>query len=157
MLPEEVVGLIGHARLEYGAPRTRIWLRRVHRGTVSLAIIQRSFRRLGPGRLPRGPKRPRKPRQLKLFEKAEPGESVQVDVKVVKIEGRKAFQYTALDDCSTRDRVLRLYPGRTSGRAEFLGDLMRPSVPQSPGSTTRSSGAARSSRRSSPRRRALQA
>ena len=48
------------------------------------------------------------PRQLKLFEKAEPGESVQVDVKFVKIAGQGAFQYTALDDC-TRFRVLRLY------------------------------------------------
>jgi transposase InsO family protein len=45
---------------------------------------------------------------MKLFEKADPGESVQVDVKFVKIAGRWAFQYTALDDC-TRYRVLRLY------------------------------------------------
>ena len=36
---------------------------------------------------------------------AEPGESVQVDVKFVKIAGRWAFQYTALDDC-TRRRLL---------------------------------------------------
>jgi len=42
---------------------------------------------------------------MKLFEKAEPGESVQVDVKFVKIAGRWAFQYTALDDC-TRRRLL---------------------------------------------------
>src|SRR5262245_54270469 len=56
--------------------------------------------------LRRTPKRA--PRQLKLFEKPEPGDSVQVDVKCVKIAGRWAFQYTALDDC-TRFRVLRLY------------------------------------------------
>jgi hypothetical protein len=49
-----------------------------------------------------------RPRQLKLFEKAEPGASVQLDVKVVKVGGRKAFQYTAIDDC-TRYRLLRLY------------------------------------------------
>ncbi len=35
--------------------------------------------------------------------------SVQVDVKVVTVAGRKAYQYTACDDC-TRLRVLRLYP-----------------------------------------------
>ena len=35
-------------------------------------------------------------------------ESVGVDVKVVKVDGRKAYQYTAIDDC-TRLRVLRLY------------------------------------------------
>jgi transposase InsO family protein len=126
-LPAGVVELIGHARreLEYGAPRTRIWLRRVHQRVVSLATIQRAFRKLGLGRLARGPKRLRKPRQLKLFEKAEPGESVQVDVKVVKVGGRPAFQYTAIDDC-TRYRVLRLYPRQNQWSSlEFLGELKR--------------------------------
>jgi hypothetical protein len=42
--------------------------------------------------------------QMKLFENAEPG-TVQVDVKFVKIAGRWACQYTALDDC-TRFRGL---------------------------------------------------
>jgi hypothetical protein len=46
---------------------------------------------------------------MKLFEKAEPGETVQIDVKFGKMAGRWAFQYTALDD-RTRFRVLRLYP-----------------------------------------------
>src|SRR5262249_53401385 len=48
------------------------------------------------------------PKQLKLFEKERPGDSVQIDVKVV-VRGRsKWFQYTAIDDC-TRVRILRLY------------------------------------------------
>jgi len=34
---------------------------------------------------------------LKLFGKAKPGNSVQIDVKVVKIAGTKAYQYTARD------------------------------------------------------------
>jgi len=50
----------------------------------------------------------RRARQLKLFEKEHPGDSVRVDVKVVKIAKEKVFQYTAIDDC-TRMRVLRLY------------------------------------------------
>ena len=37
-----------------------------------------------------------------------PGDSVQVDVKVVARRPSKWFQYTGLDDC-TRVRVLRLY------------------------------------------------
>ena len=37
-----------------------------------------------------------------------PGESVQIDVKVVTRQHSKWFQYTAIDDC-TRIRVLRLY------------------------------------------------
>ncbi len=93
-LPDEVVRCIEHARrdLRYGAPRTQIWLRRVHKRTVSIATIQRTFRKLGLPRLARGRARTPKPRQLTLFEKPHPGDSVQVDVKVVKIAGQKAFQ-----------------------------------------------------------------
>src|SRR5262249_32218808 len=89
----------------YGAARTRLWLLRTHQVRLAMGTIQRAFRDLGLPYLRRT--RKRAPRQLKLFEKAEPGESVQVDVKFVKIAGRWAFQYTALDDC-TRFRVLRL-------------------------------------------------
>jgi transposase InsO family protein len=62
---------------------------------------------------------------VKLFEKAEPGESIQVDVKYVSIAGRWAFQYTALDDC-TRFRVLRLYRRLHHGSSlAFLAELRR--------------------------------
>jgi transposase InsO family protein len=109
--------------LAYGAQRTQLWLRRVHDVRVAMGTIQRIFRDLGLPRLRRTPKRV--PRQMKLFEKAEPGESVQVDVKFVKIAGRWAFQYTALDDC-TRFRVLRLYRRHhQSSSLAFLGELCR--------------------------------
>jgi len=90
-----VIELIGQARreLEYGAQRTQLWLRRVHDVRVAVGTIQRVFRDIGMPRLRRT--RKRVPRQMKLFEKAEPGETVQVDVKFVKIAGRWAFQYTA--------------------------------------------------------------
>ena len=120
-----IVELIGQARrdLAYGAPRTQLWLRRVHEVRVAVGTIQRSFRDLGLPRLRRTPKRV--PRQMKLFEKDEPGESVQVDVKFVKIAGRWAFQYTALDDC-TRFRVLRLYRRlHQSSSLTFLTELCR--------------------------------
>ena len=58
-----------------------------------MGTIQRVFRDMGLPRLRRT--RKREPRQMRLFEKAEPGESVQVDVKYVRIAGRWAFQYTA--------------------------------------------------------------
>ena len=78
---------------------------------------------LALARLQRTPKRIR--RQLKLFEKAEPRERVQVDVKFVKIAGHWACQYTALDDC-TRFRVLRLYRRlHQSSSLAFLGELCR--------------------------------
>jgi transposase len=120
-----VIELIGQARrdLAYGAQRTQLWLRRVHEVRVAVGTIQRIFRDIGLARLRRTPKRV--PRQMKLFEKAEPGESVQVDVKFVKIAGRWAFQYTALDDC-TRFRVLRLYRRlHQSSSLAFLGELYR--------------------------------
>jgi transposase InsO family protein len=120
-----VVELIGQARRElaYGAQRTQLWLRRVHDVRVAVGTIQRIFRDLGVPRLRRT--RKRVPRQMKLFEKAEPGESVQVDVKFVKIAGRWAFQYTALDDC-TRFRVLRLYRRlHQSSSLQFLAELCR--------------------------------
>src|SRR5207245_392773 len=67
----------------------------------------------------------REPRQMKLFEKADPGESIQVDVKYVQIAGRWAFQYTALDDC-TRFRILRLYRRlHHRPRLAFLAELRR--------------------------------
>src|SRR5262249_14184669 len=116
---------IRHARVSmgYGAARTRLWLLRGHRIALSMGTIQRAFRDLGLPYLRRTPTRP--PRQLKLFEKAEPGESVHVDVKFVKIAGRWAFQYTALDDC-TRFRVLRLYRRLHTGSSlAFLTELCR--------------------------------
>ena len=122
---QRVIELVGQARRElaYGASRTQLWLRRVHEVRVAMGTIQRIFRDLGMPRL-RGTRK-RVPRQMKLFEKAEPGESVQVDVKFVKIAGRWAFQYTALDDC-TRFRVLRLYRRlHQHSSLAFLGELTR--------------------------------
>jgi len=108
-IPDVTVALVRQARVEFrwGAPRTRVWLERVHHIRVNPRTIQRIFRDLGMPVLTKTPRR--RPRQLKLFEKDEPGDSVQVDVKVVKLAREKIFQYTALDDC-TRMRVLRLYP-----------------------------------------------
>jgi hypothetical protein len=51
-----------------------------------MGTVQRIFRDLGLPRLRRT--RKRVPKQMKLFKKAEPGESGQVDVKFVKIAGR---------------------------------------------------------------------
>ena len=124
-LRPEIIQYIHHARatLQYGAARTRVWLLRVHRVRLAMRTIQRVFGDLGLPYLRRV--RKRAPRQLKLFEKAEPGESVQVDVKFVKIAGHWAFQYTALDDC-TRFRVLRLYRQLYHGSSlAFLAELRR--------------------------------
>ena len=125
-IPDSVVELIAHARREFGwgACRIRLWLLRVHQLKVAPGTISRICDDLGLPR-PRRPKRRRSARQLKLFEKATPGESVQIDVKFVKVGGAKAYQYTALDDC-TRLRVLRLYRRlHVVSSLDFLGEVVR--------------------------------
>jgi transposase len=123
-VPPAAVELIRQARQElgYGAARARLWLQRVHGVRLAMGTIQRVFRDIGLPRLRRT--RKREPRQMKLFEKAEPGESIQVDVKYVQIAGHWAFQYTALDDC-TRFRVLRLYR-RLNHRSSLVLIRLRP-------------------------------
>jgi transposase InsO family protein len=126
-VPADVVALIAHARreLQYGAARSRIRLRRVHQKNVPMATISRTFVRLELPYLPHSRKRAPRPRQLTLFEKPRPGDSVQMDVKVVKLAGRKAYQYTAIDDC-TRFRVLRLYRELNQRSSmDFLGEVRR--------------------------------
>jgi transposase InsO family protein len=126
-VPADLMKLLEHARRElgYGAPRTRIWLRRVHQRDLPTATIQKAFVRLGLPKLPGKRRRAVRLKQLRLFEKPEPGDSVQVDVKVVKVSGRKAFQYTAIDDC-TRFRVLRLYREQNQRSSiDFLAELRR--------------------------------
>jgi transposase InsO family protein len=122
---QPIVDLIEQARrdLHYGVVRTQIWLRRVHSVTVSVPTIQRICRRLGYGPLRRQPRR--RTRQLKLFERDRPGESIQMDVKEVRVAGQKVYQYTALDDC-TRYRILRLYPRKNRfSTLEFFHTVRR--------------------------------
>jgi len=122
-LPATTIDLIRVARTEHqwGAPRTRVWLERVHSLRVNARTIQRVFCDIGLPVLTKTPRR--RPRQMKLFEKEHPGDSVQVDVKIIKLAKEKVFQYTALDDC-TRMRVLRLY-SRLNHHAslDFLREL----------------------------------
>ena len=94
------MALIRRARLEHecGASRTRIWLQRIHQVQVATETIRRVFHDIGVPHLVKT--RRRCPKQLKLFEKEHPGDSVQVDVKVVARGRSKWFQYTAIDDCA---------------------------------------------------------
>jgi hypothetical protein len=117
--------LIRVARSEhrFGSARAQVWLKRVHNLQVNAGTIQQVFREMGMPVLTKTPKR--RPKQMLLFEKDEPGDSVQVDVKVVKLQRERAFQYTAIDDC-TRYRVLRLYPRQNQHTSlQFLDELRR--------------------------------
>jgi hypothetical protein len=100
-----------------------VWLKRVHGAHVNTQTIQRIFRDIGMPVLTKTPKR--RPRQMKLFEKDEPGDSVQIDVKVVQLQTERVFQYTAIDDC-TRYRVLRLYARQNQySSVAFLDEIQR--------------------------------
>lgn len=90
-LPDTTRELIRVARVEhrFGAPRTQAWLERVHQLRVNTATIQRVFRELGVPLLTKTPKR--RPKQMLLFEKDEPGDSVQVCL--IRSGGR--FRYAA--------------------------------------------------------------
>jgi transposase InsO family protein len=122
-LSDETVHLIEQARrdLQFGAMRTRIWLKRVHHIRVATATIRRICRDLGYAPVRRT--EPRRSRHLILFSKKHPSDCVQVDVKEVKVAGQKCFQYTAIDDC-TRYRVLRQYRRKYHGTSlDFLATV----------------------------------
>ena len=125
-IPEATVARIAQALRDFGwgACRTQLWLQRIHARTVAAKTIARICEDLG---LPRaqGAKPKRAPRQLKLFEKATPGESVQVDVTFVTVGGRRAYHYPACDD-GTRYRVWRVVPNLdTRNSVDFLAELCR--------------------------------
>jgi hypothetical protein len=102
----------------------QVWLRREHNLQVNTRTIQRVFPEIGVPVLTKTPKR--RPRQMILFKKDEPGDSMQIDVKVVRLQREKVFQHTALDDC-TRYQLLRLYLWQNQPRepAHFLAELRR--------------------------------
>ncbi|HVG53105.1 MAG TPA: helix-turn-helix domain-containing protein [Vicinamibacterales bacterium] len=87
----ELIPLVKQARLEhrFGADRTRIWPLRVHGMSIAAQTIQRLFRDLGLNRLPT--RRKRRPKQMRLFSKDQPGDSVQVDVKFVRVNRQRGL------------------------------------------------------------------
>ncbi|MBA2301861.1 MAG: transposase family protein [Acidobacteria bacterium] len=124
-LPATTLELIRVARVafRYGAPRTQVWLKRVHNLHVNTRTIQRVFRDFGVPVLTKTAKR--RPKQLALFEKDEPGDSVQVDAKMVKLQREEGVSVTAIDDC-TRYRVLRLCRRQNQATSlHFLDELRR--------------------------------
>jgi transposase InsO family protein len=63
----------------------------------------------------------RKKSDYKRYNKSIPGERVQMDVTKLR---PKAYQFTAIDDC-TRLKVIRIYPNKRADSAvEFLGEVL---------------------------------
>ncbi|GAA4298430.1 IS481 family transposase [Aestuariibaculum suncheonense] len=63
----------------------------------------------------------RKKSGYKRYSKETPGDRVQIDVTKIK---NKAYQFTAIDDC-TRMKVIRIYPNKkASSSIDFLGEVL---------------------------------
>ena len=105
--PPHIVALILRVRRErqYGPPRISFFLQRYHQVYVSAPTIQRILKR---HRVPRVSLKRYRPGPRRRREIHIPGQSVQVDVKHLKLGGRRFYQFTAIDE-ATRYRVLRVY------------------------------------------------
>ena len=122
--PPHIVALILEIRREreYGPLRIRFFLERYHQVYVSAPTIHRILKRHRVPRvsLKRYRPGPRRRREIHL-----PGQSVQVDVKHLKLGGRRFYQFTAIDE-ATRYRVLRVYAHNSIKSAtEFVEEVRR--------------------------------
>jgi len=122
--PPHIVALILQVRRErqYGPLRISFFLQRYHQVYVSAPTIHRilkqhrvprvSLKRYRPG--------PRRRRQILVA-----GQSVQVDVKHLKLGGRRFYQFTAIDE-ATRYRVLQVYAHNSIKSAtDFVEEVRR--------------------------------
>jgi transposase InsO family protein len=71
-----------------------------------------------------------RPKHRQRYVMPRPGDCVQVDIKYVpyRVDGRQAFQYTALDDC-TRLRVVRFFPELTNSAGLAFLAMLRAAFP----------------------------
>jgi transposase-like protein len=90
---------------QYGIPRLRLFLRRYHAVSLSPPTIRRILREHHVPRVSQKRYRPGPKRRPELHV---PGQSVQVDVKHLKTQSGRLYQFTAIDE-ATRYRVLKIY------------------------------------------------
>jgi transposase InsO family protein len=108
-----VIGKIIYLRQQYhfGPHRVAMYLKRYHDVQISPCGVWRILRRLGLNRLPSSQRYKRHKERWQRYEKPQPGQSIQIDVKFISpIAGtrQRHYQYTAIDDC-TRLRILKVY------------------------------------------------
>ncbi len=111
--PREIVEKILYLRRNYhqGPTKIKMYLARYHGIKATTCTIWRILRKNGIGRLPMNMRYQRYPKRYIRYEKVNPGEQLQIDVKfLAPIEGqsRRYYQYTAVDHC-TRMRILKKY------------------------------------------------
>jgi len=111
--PREVVSKILYLRQHYhfGPARIAAYLKRFHGLTVAPSSVHRILGKHGLNRLPANQKHRPHTKRWKRYEKAQPGQRLQVDVKFLeRIPGtqKRFYQFTAIDDC-TQIRILKVY------------------------------------------------
>lgn len=113
-------------RTGYGPRRLRWHLLRTGlRGVPSVYGIHRVLQRAGLLTRHRS-----RPKHQQRYVMPRPGDCVQVDIKYVpyRVEGRRVYQYTALDDC-TRLRVVRFFPELTNSAGLAFLTALRGAFP----------------------------
>jgi transposase InsO family protein len=125
--PPTIVALILQVRRErqYGPLRISFFLQRYHQVYVSAPTI---YRILKQHRVPRVSLKRYRPGPRRRREVQVPGQSVQVDVKHLKLQGRRFYQFTAIDE-ATRYRVLRVYAHNSIKSATDFVEQVRRRLP----------------------------
>ena len=93
------------AERQYGTQRISYYLQRYHDIYLSTPAIARILRE---HRVPKVSLKRYRPGPKRRPELTVPGQSVQVDVKHIKLSSGRYYQFTAIDE-ATRYRILRLY------------------------------------------------
>ena len=128
--PREVVSKILYLRQHYhfGPARIAAYLARFHHLTVARSSVHRILGKHGINRLPANQKHRSHTKRWKRYEKPQPGQRLQVDVKFLeRIPGtqKRFYQFTAIDDC-TRVRILTIYDACNQRTAiRFIDTVLR--------------------------------
>src|SRR5262249_46348771 len=113
------------AERQYGPIRICLYLQRFHQVYVSVPTIYKILKRHGVPRVSMKRYRPG-PRRRREF--TVPGQSVQVDVKHLKLGGRRFYQFTAVDE-ATRYRILRIYTHSSISKCDRVLGRSPPAAP----------------------------
>lgn len=122
--PPHIEALVLRVRQErqYGVPRLRLFLRRYHQVSLSPPTLRRILRE---HHVPRVSQKRYRPGPAKRREIHVPGQSVQVDVKHLKTQSGRLYQFTAIDE-ATRYRVLKIYDHNSIQSAiHFVNEVRR--------------------------------
>jgi transposase InsO family protein len=125
--PPDIEALVIRLRQErqYGALRLSLFLKRYHQVYLSPRAI---FRILREHRMPPVSRKRFRPGPTRRRDIRIPGQSVQVDVKHLKLEQGRLYQFTAIDE-ATRFRVLKIYDHSTLQSAVAFIDEVRRALP----------------------------